>query len=598
MKKGIKLFFFFFILLSCSNNPEKPYDVVVIGDGTGAISASIQSARSGAKTLLITEMPWLGGMLTSAGVSATDGNHLLPVGLWGEFRGRLRKHYGGTDSLFTGWVSNTMFEPSVGADIWNQMALKEENLTILFETSYGEIMHDGKFWNIDLVKKAKSKVSGKILIDGTDLGDIAKSVGAEFDLGIDSKTESEESFGPDYHIDIVQDLTYCAVLENYGEDNSHLLKKPINYDASLFHCACQTNCDSAIHDCQKMLDYGKLPRGQYMINWPINGNDFYLNAALLEKNMRQAEYEKAKNFTKSFLYYIQNELGFSHLGLSAQFGSVDSLPFMPYHREGRRIKGIVRMNANHIINPYDFNLYRTGIAVGDYPLDHHHDKNPDAPKIEFPSIPSYNIPLGVLIPRNVNNFLIADKAISVTHNVNGTTRLQPVVIQIGQAAGLLAAMSTRYSTSPKDISIRRFQTELLNHNGYIMPYADVSPSSPFFMSIQRIGASGIMRGEGIPHAWANKTLFYPDSVATLKSVLSGFLSYDNRFSSFQVDSESFHDQFIELLQYAQSIGLINRNESFESIPNKNLTRLEVAVFLDKFIHPFEREIDHFGNFKD
>jgi len=84
-------------------------EVLVIGEGTGATAAAIQSARSGAKTTLVTSLPWLGGMLTSAGVSATDGNHKLPAGLWGEFRDSLRKHYGGTDSLFTGWVSNTMF---------------------------------------------------------------------------------------------------------------------------------------------------------------------------------------------------------------------------------------------------------------------------------------------------------------------------------------------------------------------------------------------------------------------------------------------------------------------------------------------------------
>ena len=83
--------------------------------GTGAVTAAIQSARSGAKTLYINPLLWSGGMLTSAGVSATDGNHRLHAGLWAEWRELIRQHYGGADSIFTGWVSNTMFEPSVGA---------------------------------------------------------------------------------------------------------------------------------------------------------------------------------------------------------------------------------------------------------------------------------------------------------------------------------------------------------------------------------------------------------------------------------------------------------------------------------------------------
>ncbi len=110
----ITVFLFLILLLISSCAPqesERPYDVVVLGEGTGAVAAAIQAARSGAQTLLVSPYEWLGGMLTAAGVSATDGNHQLPAGLWGEFRQRLRQHYGGADSLFTGWVSNTMFEP-------------------------------------------------------------------------------------------------------------------------------------------------------------------------------------------------------------------------------------------------------------------------------------------------------------------------------------------------------------------------------------------------------------------------------------------------------------------------------------------------------
>jgi hypothetical protein len=38
-------------------------------------------------------------------------------------------------------------------------------------------------------------------------------------------------------------------------------------------------------------------------------------------------------------------------------------------------------------------------------------------------IASYNIPMGALIPENTENFLVAEKNISVSNIVNGTTRL-------------------------------------------------------------------------------------------------------------------------------------------------------------------------------
>ena len=68
-------------------------DVLVVGGGTAGIAAGIQAARLQAKTLIVEETTWLGGMLSAAGVSATDGNHLLPSGLWGEFRARSYKYY-------------------------------------------------------------------------------------------------------------------------------------------------------------------------------------------------------------------------------------------------------------------------------------------------------------------------------------------------------------------------------------------------------------------------------------------------------------------------------------------------------------------------
>jgi NADPH-dependent 2,4-dienoyl-CoA reductase/sulfur reductase-like enzyme len=55
-------------------------DVLVVGGGTGGTAAGIQSARSGAKTIIVEKTKWLGGMLTAAGVSCTDGNDLLPGG--------------------------------------------------------------------------------------------------------------------------------------------------------------------------------------------------------------------------------------------------------------------------------------------------------------------------------------------------------------------------------------------------------------------------------------------------------------------------------------------------------------------------------------
>lgn len=120
----------------------------------------------------------------------------------------------------------------------------------------------------------------------------------------------------------------------------------------------------------------------------------------MKREQRNLELQKARQRTLEFVYYIQHELGYKNLGLADdEFPTVDKLPFVPYHREGRRLKGITRMTINDVLNRDDIHtLYRTGISVGDYPVDHHHACNPNAPDIKFPPVPSFNIPLGALIP--------------------------------------------------------------------------------------------------------------------------------------------------------------------------------------------------------
>ena len=77
---------------ACSHSDDS-VDVLIIGGGASGVTAGIQSARMGAATLIVEETEWLGGMLTSAGVSAVDGNYDLPAGLFGEFREHLADYY-------------------------------------------------------------------------------------------------------------------------------------------------------------------------------------------------------------------------------------------------------------------------------------------------------------------------------------------------------------------------------------------------------------------------------------------------------------------------------------------------------------------------
>ncbi len=588
-------------------------DVLIIGGGAGGTSAGIQAARMGVKVQIIESTPWLGGMLTSAGVSAIDGNHEMPSGIWGEFRQKLRQHYGGAEALATGWVSHTLFEPSIGNKLLQEMT-NIPNIDIAFNAIYKEIQEDGEGWLVTYEQQGKTYATkAKILIDATEIGELLPLVGADFRLGMDSEKETGESEAPETSNTIVQDLTYNLILEDSGtkEGRNGLVRKPKNYDPILYECACKRangEMFGGVSNCQQMLDYGKLPNNKYMINWPNCGNDFYVNWPEFTSKQRQEKLKEAKLFTQGFIYYIQNELGFKNLRVAEEFPTKENFPMIPYDREARRIKGKTFLIVDHLERPYDFNLYKTGIAVGDYPIDHHHDKNVNAPEIDFISIkvPSYNIPLGSLIPAKIENFIVAEKNISVSNIVNGTTRLQPVVLGIGQAAGALAAAAIQENKNPSEVSVRKVQKALLESGAFLMPFIDIKKEDAAFKAIQRIGVAGVLKGFGIPYKWANQTWFYPDRLVSEYELKSGLLPYYPEIKSFQASgapvTPKFFKSLVENMNTDSAIEVTKDNwESWDIQQDyddsTSLNRRSVSILTDKIFNPFQKEVDFQGYLK-
>ncbi len=599
---------------------KSEYDVVIIGGGTSGTAAGIQAARMGVKTLIVEQYDWLGGMITSAGVSAFDGNYKLKGGFWSELRDSLNNYYGGENVLKTGWVSNILFEPSVGNKIFKQIAQKEKNLNIWYRSLPISFQKLDNIWKIKISRDGKIReINAKVIIDATELGDVAKELGVKYEIGMDSRYITGESIAPEQENDIIQDLTYVMILKEYDRDMT--IAKPQGYNPALFYCSCVSEkCKNPkekqrLWSKEMMVTYGKLPNKKYMINWPIEGNDFYLNILEMSPNKRDEALKNAKNQSLSFLYYLQTELGFKNFGLADdEYPTEDKLPFIPYHRESRRIDGLVRFTVNDISNPYGQKqkLYRTSVAVGDYPVDHHHTRYSGwtkLPDLCFFPVPSYGLPLGVMIPKEVKRLIVAEKSISVTNIANGTTRLQPVVLQIGQAAGILAALAVREAKDVSEVPVREVQREILNLGGYLLPYLDVPTTNIHFKALQRIGVTGIIKGVGMNKGWENQTWFRADSIISVNELATG-LREVYPFLKLAADTlentttESLCKMLSEILGIADPSVLEEKiAKEWEKLDLKNLdlkraiTRRECAVIIDKFADPFNKvEIDIYGNY--
>ena len=341
----------------------------------------------------------------------------------------------------------------------------------------------------------------RILIDGTELGDIAEMAGAE---------ELKDRI-------TAQDLTYVAILKEYGAPVP--MEKPEGYDIGLY----RNSCDNPLADNRNgrnpqgqqlwspemMLSYGRLPDGHIMLNWPICANDYFAEYLDMAPAEREEVVRKAKLRTLGFIYFLQHELGYDRIGIADDvFPTEDGLPFFPYYREARRIAGVDTMTVEAAREPYRFDLYTRAVAVGDYPVDHHHAQNPRREELShlwFGKIPSFSVPLGVVIPVETEDLLVADKAVSVSWEMNGATRLQPVVTGLGQAAGALAALAVKSGRKAREVPVSEVQAVLLDHGCYLLPFLDLKPSDSGFRDLQEKGVRGIVRGTGRNAGWANET---------------------------------------------------------------------------------------------
>ncbi|MDB9526800.1 FAD-dependent oxidoreductase [Oscillatoria sp. CS-180] len=489
-------------------------DVLVVGGGTGGTAAAIQAARRGAKTILISEFPWLGGMLTAAGVAAPDGNELLAfqTGLWGAFLSALRqRQLGGLDNA---WVSFFTYEPKVGAAIFHDWVEALPNLQWICGKVPKAVVREGD--RISGVRFDDLTVHAKITLDGTELGDLLALGDVPYRWGWETQSQFEEPSAPvslddpndPLHATVqsypVQAPTWIVILRN-NQDGSPPIPHSPNYDASVFQEAWQG------YGSERFLTYGKLPNRQFMINWPQRGNDYGVGLArLIQGETAWREWaEEAIAHSQNFAHFIQSQLGQHYELATDAFPKVQdqlgggAFALMPYYRESRRLVGLTTLTELDILPvlgglaaalPINEQGVMSAIAIGNYPNDHHYPgfKMPLAAKSvhwggRWMGTP-FAIPYEALIPAEVDGLLACDKGISVSHIANGATRLQPVVLNIGQAAGMAAALCLEIGYEPRDLPVGTLQAALLNEPtapATVVPLLDNLPQDEAWRSRQQ-----------------------------------------------------------------------------------------------------------------
>ncbi|AGF50966.1 sll1913 [Synechocystis sp. PCC 6803] len=471
-------------------------DILVVGGGTGGTAAAIQAARRGVKTILVSEGPWLGGMLTSAGVSAPDGNELAAwqTGLWGEFLRTLTvQQPGGLDHS---WVSLFTFDPRLGSKIFADWAAELPNLTWIANQCPMEVVKNGD--RLVGVRFPDYEIRARVILDGTELGDLLALGDIGHRWGWDWQDKFDEPSCPIAPNEMteeypIQSPTWVFLLRKTTNNQTNIIAEPTIDVAQDFTHTWQNYGE------KDFLTYGQLPGEHYMINWPIAGNDYGkdLNRLLGGEKEKQTYLKEAYQYSYAYAYYLQKhhsenlELA---TGIFPQTGDISTaFALHPYYRESRRLKGQQVITERDILPQGQvaslpiYNQKVTSIGVGNYANDHHY------PGYEFPLTPKsliwggrwtgtpFTIPFPALLSPTARGYLPCEKNISVSHMANGSTRLQPLVMNTGQAVGMIAALSVEKNCDPQDLDVRDVQEALIGDRrapAAVIPLFNLVPDHP------------------------------------------------------------------------------------------------------------------------
>ncbi len=418
-----------------------------------------------------------------------------------------------------GAVSRLCHEPKVALAVLQQMLapyLSSGQLTLLLEYKIvGADVSGEKVRALKAISRrsgAEISLSAPYFVDATELGDLLPLTGTEFVTGTESQRDTRELHAPEIaDPNNCQAFTMCFAMD-YVAGANHVMDKPGEYDfwrnysprvtpvwsgklldlsysnpqtLALkqlgFHPeGVSTGNKLNLWNYRRIISKANFKPGVYSgdissVNWPQN--DYILGNLIGASDKEFKKHvDKARQLSLSLLYWLQTEAprpdggqGWAGLRLRTDMmGTEDGLAKYPYIRESRRIKAVFTVLEEHVgvDNRALITGKKTGntaaefqdsVGVGYYHIDLHPSTGGHN-YIDFGSLP-FQIPLGALLPKRMENLLPANKNIGTTHITNGCYRLHPVEWSIGEAVGLLVAYALDKKVIPRAV---REKEELLD----------------------------------------------------------------------------------------------------------------------------------------
>ena len=434
------------------------YDVIVCGGGTAGSVAAVAAARHGARTLIIEQFGFLGGSQTAALVvpmmAFSTGKEQLVTGLNQEIIDRCNALPGDNEGIF--------FNFELLKYVLEDMAL-EAGCELLYHTFICDaVVEDGALRGVEVVNKSgKRTLRGAQFIDCTGDADVAFLAGVPCESG-----RPEDGLNQSASLRFVLGGVDLPALAQFLTDHGRPTPNHVRFGCGFARGGVGDSVLGELMERAERDGVFSAEEGGYIQFFTVPGRPgelafncprvTHVNGAQAEDLTRvqvqgRRIIPKIVEFCRRYLAGFDN----AYIAFTAPMVGI---------RESRRIVG------EHVLDIEDFRRARKfpdGIAKSCYPIDIH---NPSGVGVTLEKLPPgqyHEIPYRCLVPKGVDNLLVAGRCISATFEAQAAIRIEATCRAFGEAAGVAAALCLRHDTSPRALDTALLLETLRAHGANV-----------------------------------------------------------------------------------------------------------------------------------
>ncbi|MFN8623655.1 MAG: FAD-dependent oxidoreductase [Chloroflexota bacterium] len=439
-------------------------DVVVVGSGSAGSTAAIAAARTGASTLLIEKLPFLGGNSTAVLDTFygfyTPGSRSLKVvgGVADDVVAALRALGPVVERPNTyGAGTGVTYHPDHLKVAWERLTDEAGVRVLLHAFLQGAVVRDGRVEELLVATKAGLvRVAGRVFVDASGDADLS------FHAGFGFETAGE--------LDPAQTLTTTFKLVNVdlaerktiGKDELHRRMAAAaedGYDLPRREGSDHiTPVGGMTATVMTRVESTRREGDRADARLLTPTDPWFLTAAEIAGRRQALEY------TRFLVDRVPGYAGAALGGLSTQIGV----------RETRRVYGDVRLTREDVLGARRFD---DEIGLCGAPIEDHH-AGADTHWAYLPDGEVVGIPYRTLLVRDAANVLVAGRCFSATHDAHASVRSMAQCMAMGQAAGTAAALAAADHLDPRDLSPDRLRDRLRSDRAVLDVPAAAAPSGP------------------------------------------------------------------------------------------------------------------------